>query len=70
MIFSLSENKEAFKKRKGYQNIDKELLAQKIANSTIKSCGYQLDLYGDKDIEEFANEYLIADNKIMNGEKR
>ena len=58
MNFSFSENKEIFKNRKGIENIDKELLAQKIASSVVNSCGYQLNLYGENDIEEFANYYL------------
>ena len=58
MRFSFSENKEIFKNRKGIENIDKELLSQKIASSVIDGCGYQLNLYGEKDIEEFANYYL------------
>ena len=58
MRFSFSENKEIFKNRKGFKNIDKELLSQKIASSVIDGCGYQLNLYGEKDIEEFANYYL------------
>ena len=58
MNFSFSENKEIFKNRKGIKNIDKELLSQKIASSIIDGCGYQLNLYGEKDIEEFANYYL------------
>ena len=58
MRFSFSENKEIFKNRKGIKNIDKELLSQKIASSVIDGCGYQLNLYGEKDIEEFANYYL------------
>ena len=58
MSFSFSENKEIFKNRKGIKNIDKVLLSQKIASSVIDGCGYQLNLYGEKDIEEFANYYL------------
>ncbi len=58
MRFSFSENKEIFKNRKGIENIDKELLSQRIASSVIDGCGYQLNLYGEKDIEEFANYYL------------
>ena len=58
MNFSISENKKLFEKKKGIQNIDKELLAHEIAFSVIESCGYQLNLYGDKDIEEFAKYYL------------
>ena len=63
MKFSFLENKEIFKNRKGIKNIDKELLAQKIASSVIDGCGYQLDLYGDKDIEEFANYYLSIEQE-------
>ena len=63
MRFSFSENKEIFKNRKGIKNIDKELLAQKIASSVIDSCGYKLNLYGEKDIEEFANYYLSIDQE-------
>ena len=63
MNFSFSENKEIFKNRKGIKNIDKELLAQKIASSVIDGCGYQLNLYGEKDIEEFANYYLSIDQE-------
>ena len=63
MNFSFSENKQIFKNRKGIQNLDKELLARKIADSVIYSCGYQLDLYEDKDVEEFANYYLSLDQE-------
>ena len=61
MNFSFSENKKIFEKRKGFNDIDKILLANKIAFSVIDNCGYQLDLYGDKAIEEFANLYLLYD---------
>ena len=63
MKFSMSENKKIFEKRKGIQNIDKVLLANKIGIEVIDSCGYQLDLYGDKGIEEFANYYLSFDKE-------
>ena len=63
MNFSFSENREIFKKKKGLDNIDKELLANKIASSVIDGCGYQLNLYGDKDIEEFANDYLLLEQE-------
>jgi len=63
MNFSFSENKEIFKNRKGIKNIDKELLAQKIASSVIDGCGYKLNLFGEKDIEEFANYYLLIEQE-------
>ena len=61
MNFSYSENKKIFEKRKGFLSIDKESLASKIADSVIFSCGYKLDLYGDKGIKEFKNFYLSVD---------
>ena len=63
MKFSFSENKQIFKNRKGIKNIDKQLLAQKIAYSVIEGCGYQLDLYDDKDIQDFANDYLLLEQE-------
>ena len=63
MRFSFSENKEIFKNRKGIKNIDQELLSQKIASSVIDGCGYKLNLYGEKDIEEFANYYLSIEQE-------
>ena len=63
MNFSLSENKQIFKNRKGIENVDKELLAQKIADSVIYSCGYQLDLLEGKDVEEFSNYYMSLDKE-------
>ena len=62
-IKKYSENKQIFKKRKGINNIDKNLLAHKIAYSVIDNCGYQIDLYGDKSIEEFASDYLSFEEK-------
>tara|TARA_Y100001968_G_scaffold330891_1_gene383933 strand:- start:2069 stop:2461 length:393 start_codon:yes stop_codon:yes gene_type:complete len=63
MNFSLSENKEIFKNRNGIKNVDKELLAHEIAYSVVDGCGYQLDLYGDEDIDEFANYYLSLERE-------
>ena len=63
MNFSFSENKQIFKNRKGIQTINKELLAHEIADSVIDSCGYKLDLYEDKDIENFAKDYLSLDQE-------
>ena len=63
MNFSYSENKQIFEKRKGVENINKDLLANEIANSVINRCGYQLNLFGDKEIKEFANLYLSIDKE-------
>ena len=45
------------------KNVDKELLAHEIAYSVVDGCGYQLDLYGDEDIDEFANYYLSLERE-------
>jgi len=63
MNFTFSENKKIFEKKKGFKEIDKKSLANQIATSVIDGCGYQLDLYGDKNIEEFANFYLSVDQE-------
>ena len=63
MKFSFSENKKIFKKRKGIKDISNKLLAHEIAYSVIDGCGYQLDLYGDNDIEEFSNYYLSIEKE-------
>ena len=63
MNFSISENKKVFEKRKGIENIDKKLLANKIANSVFVGCGYELDLHGENDVDEFANYYLSFQGK-------
>lgn len=63
MRFSFSENKQIFEKRKGFQDLDKKLLASKIAFSVIEGCGNQLNLYGDEDIEDFTNFYLEIDKE-------
>ena len=61
MNFSIAENKQVFKNKKGINTINKELLAEEIAISTIENCGFQINLYGQKGIEEFKNYYLAKD---------
>ena len=63
MDFSLAENKQVFKKKKGFNDINKELLAEEIAISVIEKCGYPINLSGEKGILEFKNYYLSKDTK-------
>ena len=58
MNFSIAENKQVFKNKKGVNKINKEILAEKIAISTIENCGYIINLNGQKGIEEFKSYYL------------
>ena len=64
MNFSLAENKQVFKNKKGFYDINKELLAEEIAISVIEKCGYPINLSGEKGILEFKNYYLSKDSKI------
>ena len=65
MDFSLAENKQVFNKKKGFIDINKELLAEEIAISVIEKCGYPINLSGEKGILEFKNYYLSKDSKIL-----
>ena len=64
MKFSLKENNQVFQKRKGINNINKELLAEEIALSVIEKCGYPINLSGEEGILEFKNYYLSKDNEL------
>ena len=63
MNFSIKENNQVFYKRKGFSNINKELLAEEIAILVIEKCGYPINLSGDKGIQEFKNYYLSKDQE-------
>lgn len=61
MSFSLKENNEVFRRRKGFNSINKELLAEEIAISVVENCGYPINLSGEKGIMEFKSYYLSKD---------
>ena len=61
MIFSIEENKKVFEKRKGINNINKELLAEEIAISVVEKCGYLINLYREEGIKDFKNYYQSKD---------
>ena len=63
MNFSLEENKQVFKERKEFKNINKELLAEEIAISVVEQCGYPINLFGDKGIKEFKRYYLTKNEE-------
>ena len=69
MNFSIEENKQVFKKKKEFNNINKELLAEEIANSVIEECGYPINLFGEKGIEEFKNYYLSKEIEYTKKDK-
>ena len=63
MNFSLKENNQVFNKRKNFENINKEALAEEIAIGVIEKCGYPIKLSGEKGIIEFKNYYLSKDKE-------
>ena len=64
MNFSIKENNQVFNKRKGFLDINKDLLSEKIAIEVIEKCGYPINLIGNKGIEEFKNYYLSKDEEL------
>ena len=63
MNFSLKENNQVFNKRKEFNNINKELLADKIAIAVVEKCGYPINLSGEQGILEFKTYYLSKDQE-------
>ena len=61
MKFSIKENNQVFYKKKEFNNINKELLAEKIAISVVERCGYPINISGEKGIQEFKKYYLSFD---------
>ena len=65
MNFSIKENNQVFKKRKGINNINKESLAEEIAIAVVEKCGYPINLSGEKGILEFKTYYLEKDQESL-----
>tara|TARA_B100000579_G_C22644520_1_gene763075 strand:+ start:526 stop:918 length:393 start_codon:yes stop_codon:yes gene_type:complete len=63
MNFSLKENNQVFNKRKDFNRIDKELLAEEIAIAVVRKCGYPINLSGEKGVEQFKSYYLSKDQE-------
>ena len=63
MNFSIKENNQVFNKRKNFENINKEALAEEIAIGVIEKCGYPIKLSGEKGIIEFKNYYISKDKE-------
>ena len=66
--FSNKENNLIFKNKKGFDNLDKGLMADKISISVVERCGYLVELKGEEGINKFKNEYLEFANSILSGE--
>ena len=64
MNFSLKETNQEFKKRKEFNNLNKDLLSETISIAVIEKCGYPINLKGEKGIQEFKNYYLSKQNEL------
>ena len=63
MRFANKENNQIFKRKKGVESINKDLIANNISISVIEDCGYIVDLKGEEGISKFRNDYLLM-NKV------
>tara|TARA_B100000945_G_C20051143_1_gene443566 strand:+ start:60 stop:455 length:396 start_codon:yes stop_codon:yes gene_type:complete len=63
MNFSIKENNQVFRRKKDFNNINKELLAEEIAIKVVEKCGYPINLSGEKGILEFKSYYLSIDKE-------
>ena len=58
MDFAVKENNLAYSKKKGFENLDKQILASNIANAVIEKCGYPINMKGSDGIKQFEDDYL------------
>tara|TARA_B100000579_G_C22694018_1_gene786496 strand:+ start:31 stop:480 length:450 start_codon:yes stop_codon:yes gene_type:complete len=64
MKFANKENNLIFKKKKGFDSLNKDLIANKIAISVVEDCGYLVDLRGEDGINKFREDYISMNNSI------
>ena len=64
MNFSIEENKKVFIKKKEFNNLNKDLLAEEIAIAVVEECGYPINFIGEEGIQNFKNYYLTKDKEI------
>mgnify|MGYP001251647242 CR=1 FL=1 len=68
MKFANKENNLVFQNKKGFDSLNKELVANNIAISVIDRCGYSINLFGDEGIKIFANDYISMNNIFVESE--
>ncbi len=65
MNFAYKENNLIFKNRKGIDQINKDLIANKIAINVVEDCGYIIGLKGEEGINSFENNYKSMNTLIL-----
>lgn len=59
MDFAMKESNQIFKKKKGFDSLNKVLLAHEIAISVDYKCGNRLSFKGKEEIENFETDYML-----------
>ena len=62
MSFANKENNLIFKRKKGVETINKDLIANSISVSVVENCGYLVNLKGEDGIDKFKNDYVLMNN--------
>ena len=65
MNFAMKENNQVFQNKSGFDELNKELVAENISIAVVDRCGYPINLKGDLGVKEFKNDYLKM-NKLKN----
>ena len=66
MKFANKENYLIFHKKKGFDDLNKELIANTIATSVVETCGYSLSLNGEEGINRFKEDYISMNSSDFN----
>ena len=65
MRFANKENNLIFKSKKGFESINKNLIANSISVSVVENCGYLINLKGEEGANQFENDYILMNNQIQ-----
>ena len=62
MNFSYQENNMIFKKKKYWDDLNQDFIANSIAISVVEDCGYLIGLKGEEGINDFEKDYKSMNN--------
>ena len=62
MNFANKENNMIFKKKKGWDELNQDLITNSIAVSVVENCGYLIGLKSEEGIKQFAKDYDFMKN--------
>ena len=58
MNFAIKENSAIFYKKRGIENVEKEILAESVSIKIVDKCGYQLNLLDEQWVAKFQEAYF------------